>query len=77
MLVTLEIPDITMAAIAMNNATIAYGNIVYAASLGCSVPKEFEHFKELDEDKLMKRYQRVKSIYEQIEDIERVVKLTK
>ena len=75
MLVTLEIPDITEAAKAMNNATVAYGNVLFSAMLCCQVPKNFEFLCDLSDEELKKRYECVKSIYEQIEDIERTVKI--
>ncbi len=75
MLVTIEIPDITAAAKAMNNATIAYGNVLSSAMLGCQVPKEFEFLYDFSDEELKNRYECVKSIYEQIEDMERIIKI--
>lgn len=71
MKIELEVPDITTAAIAMNNATIAYGKIIYAAILGCDVPEEFNPLLDLEPDILKERYQCLRNMYEQIETIEK------
>lgn len=77
MKIEIEVPDIITAAIAMNNAMIAYGKIVYAVLIGCDVPKEFEPLHNLDEDVLKERYQCLRSMYEQIEAIEKKVRSDK
>lgn len=70
MKITIEVPDITTAAIAVNNATAAYGNILYAAKLQCEVPKGFECLLELDDETMLKQFDCLKSISDQIRHIE-------
>ena len=67
MKITIEVPDITTAAIALNNACIAYGDIICAIELGLQVPNKFSKLREIDEDVLRKRYECVKNIYAQVE----------
>lgn len=71
MRVTLEIPDITIAAKAMNNATIALSEIVWAINLGCDVPKIFEPLRNVNEDDLNKRVSIMSHLTKQLEVIER------
>lgn len=71
MKVTIEIPDITTACCALNNAVLAYGNVCRKIILGCDVPQILEPLKELDEHYLKQRYDCVASIYKQLEEIER------
>ena len=73
MKITIEVPDITTAAIALNNACIAYGDIVYAIELGAEVPSKFNGLRQIDEDVLRKRFECVKNIYTQIEKMEKEV----
>ena len=71
MKIEIEVPDITTAAIAMNNAVAAYGKIVYAIMIGCDVSKEFEPLFDLEPDVLKERYRCLRNMYEQIETIEK------
>ena len=71
MKITLEIPDIKTAAIALNNACIAYGDLIYSVLLGASIPEKFRCLEKVDEEVLKERFECVKSIYQQIEAIEK------
>ena len=68
--ITIKVDDITTFAKALNNAMIAYGDIVWALQIGCDVPKAFEPLRELDEEELNKRMGCLKDVCEQVEDIE-------
>lgn len=71
MKIEIEIPDITTAAKAINNAMVAYGDIVYSVILGCEVPQKFQPLTNLEEDELTKRFDCLKGIYKQLEEIEK------
>ena len=71
MKITIEIPDITTAAIALNNACITYSDLIFSINLGLSVPSKFNGLKEVDENVLKKRLECVKNIYDQITEIEK------
>ena len=71
MKIEIEIPDITTTSKAINNAMVAYGDIVYSLILGCEVPNKFQPLAKLDEEELTKRFNCLKSIYEQLEEIEK------
>lgn len=70
MKITIEIPDIKTAVSAINNAVIAYGDIISALILGCDVPEKFKVLTQLSDDELMERFYCLKSIYEQLEVVE-------
>ena len=71
MKVTIEIPDITTACCALNNAMLAYGNAIRSIMLGCEVPKVLEPLKQLDDHYLKQRYDCIADIYKQLEEMER------
>ena len=74
MKIEIEVPDIKTAADAINNALVAYGDIVWSVVLGCSVPQKLQPLAKLDEKELIKRLDCMKSIYEQLEEIEKNIK---
>ena len=74
MKIEIEIPDIKTAADAINNAAILYGDVIWAISLGCSVPAKAEPFKKLSDEELDKRFNCLKQIYQQLEAIETKMK---
>lgn len=51
----------------LNNAVIAYMDIVYACFLHCEVDSKFEKLKELPEEKLFARRDKLVDMYKQIE----------
>ena len=71
MKIEIEVPDIKTAADAINNALVTYGDIVWSVILGCEVPNKFRPLAKLDEDELTKRLDCLKSIYKQLEEIEK------
>ena len=74
MKIEIEVPDIKTAVDAINNAVVTYGDIIYALTLGCEVPKKFQALSKLSDDELMERFYCAKSIYEQLEIIEKNIK---
>lgn len=71
MKIEIDVPDITTASKAINNAMAAYGHIVYSLILGCEVPNKLQPLAKLDEEELTKRFNCLKSIYKQLEEIEK------
>jgi hypothetical protein len=71
MKIEIEVPDIKTAVDAINNAAIAYGDIVSSLILGCEVPQKFQPLAKLDEEELTKRFNCLKNIYKQLEEIEK------
>ena len=71
MKIEIEVPDIKTAVDTINNAAIAYGDIVWSAILGCEVPRKFQPLTKLSEEELIKRLDCLKSIYKQLEEIEK------
>ena len=71
MKIEIEVPDITTASKAINNATVAYGDIISAIMVGCEVPQRFAPLAQLSDEELRKRFNCLKSIYEQLEEIEK------
>ena len=71
MKIEIEVTDITTAAKAINNAMVAYGDIIYSVILGCEVPQKFQPLSKLDEEELTKRFDCLKGIYKQLEEIEK------
>ena len=74
--IILNINDIELLAKALNNAFLAYQDIISTISLGISPQinsNRFEGLSNLSEEELKKRYEELKNIYFQIEDIERRV----
>lgn len=71
MKIEIEVPDIKTAAIAINNAIVAYNDIVWSIILGCEVPNKFRPLKTLDDEELEKRLSCLKDIYKQLEEMEK------
>ena len=74
MKIEIDVADIEITAKALNNAVASFGEICSAIFMNCEVPAKFKGLKSLDPDDLMVRFYIVKSIYEQIEEIERQMK---
>ena len=55
----------------LNNAYIAYHDIVAAIRLCCEVPKKWSKFSYKDEDKLIAREQALVKVCKQLEEIEK------
>lgn len=71
MKIEINIEDITLFAKALNNAYIAYCEVVYGISLGCEIPYKLEPLKEISYKELEKRCKCLKDAYKQVEDIEK------
>ena len=71
MKITIEVDDITTFAKALNNAMVAYGDIIWSLRIGCDVPKYFWPLGSLDEEELDNRFECLQKLYEQVEKIER------
>ena len=72
--IKLQVDDIELFAKALNNAVIAYNEIVWALKLECDVPKKFKSMRTLSEEELDNRINCLKNAYEQVEKIERSIK---
>ena len=70
MKITIDVPDITLAAKALNNATATLGWFTWGALMGCDIPDRFHKMRDLDENELKKRVEIMKSIVAQVEAIE-------
>ena len=71
MKIKIEISDITIASKAINTALAAYGDIVSRIVIGCEVPQRFALLTQLSDEELTKRFDCLKSIYNQIEEMEK------
>lgn len=71
MKIVIEVPDIKTAVDAINNAAVAYGDIVWSAILGCEVPRKFQPLAQLGEEELTRRLKCLTSIYKQLEEMEK------
>lgn len=69
MKITIEIPDVALAAKALNNATASFGETCWAAMFNMNLPKKLEPLASLDAEELKRRYMIVKDIAEQIEAV--------
>ena len=65
MKITIEIDENTFNG--LNNACIAYNDIVGACLFGCDVPSKFKKLKTLSEEELLARRDAVCNLYKQIE----------
>lgn len=70
MKITIEIPDVALAAKALNNAVAVLGWASWTAIIGCELPDRLSKMSELEEEELKRRFMLVMSICEQVEAIE-------
>ena len=70
MKIEIEVLDIKTAVDAINNAAIAYGDVINKVMLCCDIPNRLEPLKNISEEELTKRFNCLKQIYEQLEAIE-------
>lgn len=73
MKIELEVADVKTVVDAINNATIAYGDIVSCIILDCEVPLKFQPLSNVSDEELTKRFNCLKDIYEQLLSIEKEV----
>lgn len=74
MKIEIEVSDIELFAKALNNAFIAYWDIVHALNLGCDPQVRATRFLplgELPDGELKNRLEELEKVYLQVEDIER------
>ena len=71
MKIEIDIPDITTASKAINNAAATYGEIISTIMVGCEVPQRFAPLARLSDEELRKRFNCLKSICEQLEEMEK------
>ena len=71
MKIEIEVEDVTLFVDALNNAIATYGNILVAIYLYCDIPKNLEKLKEVSFDKLQKRFDCIKNVYDQALAIEK------
>ena len=62
--------DITQTAIALNNAMVAYGDIISCIELGLPVMEKFRVLENVDDKVLRNRFECLRSVYKQIEALE-------
>lgn len=74
MKIEIEVSDIKTAVDAINNAAIAYGDIISTIMIGCAIPKALEPLTNISEEELTKRFNCLKQIYGQLEEIEKNIK---
>lgn len=70
MKIEIDIDELSLFIDALNNAIIAYGNIVHSIFLCCDVPSNLEPLKNLPYDVIEKRFYCLKDVYKQIEKME-------
>lgn len=70
MKIEIEVEDISLLAKALNNAFIAYGDIVWGIYIGCEVPRKFDPLKEIPYEELKARMECLNSVYNQVEELE-------
>ena len=63
--ITIEIDEETFNG--LNNAVIAYTDVIWGIYLGCEVDTKFEPLKSLPEEKLLERKDKVLNFYKEIE----------
>ena len=71
MKITLDIPNIKIFTDGLNNAIIAYGNIVSAIQFGCEIPQKLQLLQTLEDDVLKDRFDCLKDVYKQLIEIEK------
>ena len=71
MKIVIEINDVELFAKSLNNAVVAYGNIIRAIDLGCQVPLVFEGLKTIPFESLRERYDCLIDVYKQVEQMEK------
>ena len=71
MKIEIEFSDIKTFADGLNNAIIAYANVIAAIQLGCEVPKNLMLLRTLDEQMLKERLDCLVEVYGQVLIIER------
>ena len=77
MKIEIEVSDIELFAKALNNAFVAYWNIISSIKLGCDPQiksAKFKKLEELSEEELTQRFEELERVYLQVENIEKKMK---
>ena len=69
--IEIEVDDITLFASALNNAVATYGDILFAIYFCCDIPTKLKKLKEIPFDEFQNRFDCIKSVYEQVLEIEK------
>lgn len=69
--IKLQVKDIELFTKALNNALIAYNEVVNAITLGCDIPSKLEPLRKLDDYELICRRNCLADVYKQVEAIEK------
>ena len=72
MKITIDVPDISLAAKALNNAVVAFGEACWTHWCECHLPERLAPMKNLSQEEVKERFNIVKSICEQVEAIEKL-----
>lgn len=70
MKIEIEVEDLSLFIDALNNAIIAYGNIVHSIFMRCDIPSNLEPLKKLPYNVVEKRFYCLKDAYKQLEKME-------
>lgn len=71
MKIELEIQDIKTFADGLNNAIVAYLDIINSIQLCCHIPEKMQGLQQLEEAELNKRFDCLKDVYNQVLVIEK------
>lgn len=69
--ITIEVEDLSTFITGLNNAIIAYNDVVCAIVLCCDVPLALLPLKNIPFEKLRERQKSLKDVYEQLIEIEK------
>lgn len=69
--ITIEVEDLSTFITGLNNAIIAYNDVVCAIDLCCNVPSALLPLKNIPFEKLRERQKSLKDVYEQLIEIEK------
>lgn len=72
MKITIDVPDISLAAKALNNAAVAFGEACWTHWCECHLPERLGAMRNLSQEEVRERFYIVKSICEQVEAIEKL-----
>lgn len=71
MIINIEVSDISLFAKALNNALVSYGDIISSLRFDLEVPIKFESLHQLSDMELENRFNELKQVYFQVENIEK------
>lgn len=71
MKIEIQVSDITLFAKAFNNALVSYGDILSSLRFGLEVPSKYDGLASLSQKELDDRFNELKQVYFQVENIEK------